>query len=191
MNPWPSLLNYLSTLWSSHVFSLWPFKIIWVLSCESIYHCLYALLNSYQFSATTFSQSSARLAFVLGSVFDIRSWCGNLQDEHLINHVIKNNLLKPVVDVFVANGNRYNLLNSAVLELFEYIRRVRSLSLPLPPPISLPLIDILENFYWCCGFLQDNLKPLLKYLYDSFWDQLVKFQDLACIKTLKVKYEQV
>lgn len=80
-------------------------------------------------------------------------------DEHLINHVIKNNLLKPVVDVFVANGNRYNLLNSAVLELFEYIRR-------------------------------DNLKPLLKYLYDSFWDQLVKFQDLACIKTLKVKYEQ-
>ncbi|KAJ9699765.1 hypothetical protein PVL29_005571 [Vitis rotundifolia] len=63
-------------------------------------------------------------------------------DEHLINHVIKNNLLKPVVDVFVANGNRYNLLNSAVLELFEYIRR------------------------------------------------LVKFQDLACIKTLKVKYEQ-
>ncbi|RVW99090.1 Serine/threonine-protein phosphatase 4 regulatory subunit 3 [Vitis vinifera] len=81
------------------------------------------------------------------------------RDEHLINHVIKNNLLKPVVDVFVANGNRYNLLNSAVLELFEYIRR-------------------------------DNLKPLLKYLYDSFWDQLVKFQDLACIKTLKVKYEQ-
>ncbi|XVE65535.1 hypothetical protein DITRI_Ditri08aG0007400 [Diplodiscus trichospermus] len=44
-------------------------------------------------------------------------------DEHLINHFVKNNLLKPVVDAFVANGNRYNLLNSAVLELFEYIRK--------------------------------------------------------------------
>ena len=31
-------------------------------------HCL-----THQFSATTFSQLSARLAFVLGSVFDIRS----------------------------------------------------------------------------------------------------------------------
>lgn len=57
-----------------------------------------------------------------------------------MNHVIKNDLLKPVVDVFVANGSRYNLLNSAVLELFEYIRRVRSLC--LPPSISLPLLDI-------------------------------------------------
>lgn len=64
--------------------------------------------------------------------------CGNLQDEHLISHVIKNNLLKPVVDVFVTNGNRYNLLNSAVLELFEYIRRVRSPT-PLPPTKSLSL----------------------------------------------------
>ncbi|KAH9683763.1 Binding protein [Citrus sinensis] len=44
-------------------------------------------------------------------------------DEHLINHFVKNNLLKPIVDAFVANGNRYNLLNSAVLELFEYIRK--------------------------------------------------------------------
>lgn len=47
-----------------------------------------------------------------------------LQDEHLMNHIVKNNILKPIVDAFVANGNRYNLLNSAVLELFEYIRKV-------------------------------------------------------------------
>ncbi|XP_057429694.1 uncharacterized protein LOC130722858 [Lotus japonicus] len=44
-------------------------------------------------------------------------------DDHLINYFVRNDLLKPVVDVFVANGNRYNLLNSAVLELFEYIRK--------------------------------------------------------------------
>ncbi|XVE65534.1 hypothetical protein DITRI_Ditri08aG0007400 [Diplodiscus trichospermus] len=81
-------------------------------------------------------------------------------DEHLINHFVKNNLLKPVVDAFVANGNRYNLLNSAVLELFEYIRK-------------------------------ENLKLLVKYIVDSFWNQLVKFESLASVHSLKVKYEQV
>lgn len=41
-----------------------------------------------------------------------------------MNHIVKNNLFKPIIDAFVANGDRYNLLNSAVLELFEYIRKV-------------------------------------------------------------------
>ncbi|GMJ12272.1 PLATINUM SENSITIVE 2 LIKE, Suppressor of MEK 1 [Hibiscus trionum] len=81
------------------------------------------------------------------------------RDEHLINHFVKKNLLKPVVDAFVANGDRYNLLNSAVLELFEYIRK-------------------------------ENLKLLVKYIVDSFWDQLVKFENLASVHSLKVKYEQ-
>ncbi|KAG6431398.1 hypothetical protein SASPL_109477 [Salvia splendens] len=80
-------------------------------------------------------------------------------DEHLMNHVVKNNLFKPIVDAFVANGDRYNLLNSAVLELFEYIRK-------------------------------ENLKILLRYLVDTFWDQLAKFETLSSIHALKVKYEQ-
>lgn len=36
---------------------------------------------------------------------------------------IKYNLLEPIITVFVANGERYNLLNSVVLELFDFIRR--------------------------------------------------------------------
>ncbi|XP_059287856.1 uncharacterized protein LOC132041097 [Lycium ferocissimum] len=80
-------------------------------------------------------------------------------DEHLMNYIAKHNLLKPVVDVFVANGDRYNLLNSAVLELFEHIRK-------------------------------DNMKILLKYLVDSFWDELVKFEKFTSIHSLKIKYEQ-
>ncbi|KAK9139199.1 hypothetical protein Scep_008880 [Stephania cephalantha] len=44
-------------------------------------------------------------------------------DEQILHHIAKNNLLKPIVEAFVANGNRYNLLNSAVLELFGYIRK--------------------------------------------------------------------
>ncbi|KAK4405486.1 Serine/threonine-protein phosphatase 4 regulatory subunit [Sesamum angolense] len=81
-------------------------------------------------------------------------------DEHLMNHFVKNNLFKPIIDAFIANGDRYNLLNSAVLELFEYIRK-------------------------------ENLKVLLRYLVDTFWDQLVKFENLSSIHALKVKYEQL
>ncbi|KAL0388868.1 UNVERIFIED_CONTAM: Serine/threonine-protein phosphatase 4 regulatory subunitB [Sesamum radiatum] len=81
-------------------------------------------------------------------------------DEHLMNHFVKNNLFKPIIDAFIANGDRYNLLNSAVLELFEYIRK-------------------------------ENLKVLLRYLVDTFWHQLVKFENLSSIHALKVKYEQL
>ncbi|KAF8401344.1 hypothetical protein HHK36_012278 [Tetracentron sinense] len=80
-------------------------------------------------------------------------------DEHLLGYIVKKNLLKPIVEVFVGNGNRYNLLNSAVLELFEFIRK-------------------------------GNLKTLVIYLVDSFWNQLAKFEYLTSIRALKVKSEQ-
>lgn len=80
-------------------------------------------------------------------------------DDHVMNHIVRNNLLKPIVDAFVQNGKRYNLLNSAVLELFEHIRKTDS-------------------------------KILLKYLVDSFWFQLVIFENLPSIHSLKVRYEQ-
>ncbi|KAK7387983.1 hypothetical protein VNO78_22782 [Psophocarpus tetragonolobus] len=95
---------------------------------------------------------------VVGAVRFVRTILSR-HDEHLINYFIRNNVLKPIIDAFVSNGNRYNLLHSAVLELFEFIRK-------------------------------ENLKLLLKYIVDSFWDQLVKFEYLASIHSLKVKYEQ-
>ncbi|EPS65576.1 hypothetical protein M569_09201, partial [Genlisea aurea] len=81
-------------------------------------------------------------------------------DEHLMNHIVRNNHFKPILDVFLANGDRYNLLNSAVLDLFEYIRK-------------------------------ENMKVLLRYLVDTFWDQLSEFENLPSIHALKVKYEQL
>ncbi|KAJ6816673.1 serine/threonine-protein phosphatase 4 regulatory subunit 3B isoform X2 [Iris pallida] len=81
-------------------------------------------------------------------------------DEHLLRHVVKNNLLKPIIEVFVENGNRYNMLHSGILDLLEYIRR-------------------------------DNLKSLILYLVDCFWDQLLKFEHLGTIQALKIKYEQL
>ena len=35
------------------------------------------------------------------------------------------------------------------------------------------------------------MKSLLKYIVDSFWNELVNFEYLASIHSLKVKYEQV
>ncbi|KAL3626588.1 hypothetical protein CASFOL_030137 [Castilleja foliolosa] len=81
------------------------------------------------------------------------------RDEHLMDHLVKKNVLKPVIDVFVANGDRNNLLNSAVLELIEFI-------------------------------CKENLKVLIRYLVDTFWDQLAKLESLSSIHKLKVKYEQ-
>jgi hypothetical protein len=46
-----------------------------------------------------------------------------LQDDFYLRHLIKNNLLDPVMEAFFANGDRYNLLNSAVLEMVEFIRK--------------------------------------------------------------------
>lgn len=44
-------------------------------------------------------------------------------DEQLLRHIAKNNLLKPIIDVFAENGSRYNMLHSGVLDLLEYIRK--------------------------------------------------------------------
>jgi hypothetical protein len=46
-----------------------------------------------------------------------------VQDDFYLRHLIKNNLLDPVMDAFFSNGDRYNLLNSAVLEMVEFIRK--------------------------------------------------------------------
>ncbi|WVZ71253.1 hypothetical protein U9M48_019865 [Paspalum notatum var. saurae] len=80
-------------------------------------------------------------------------------DEHLIRHVVKFNLFKPIIDAFVDNGDRYNMLHSGVLELLEYIRK-------------------------------ENIKALVIYVTESFWDQLAKFEHFGSIQAFKLKYQQ-
>lgn len=45
-----------------------------------------------------------------------------LKDEFYNRYIIKGNLFAPVVDAFLRNNSRYNLLDSAILELFEFIK---------------------------------------------------------------------
>lgn len=49
--------------------------------------------------------------------------CVGLKDEFYNRHMVKNNLFEPVVKTFTANGDKYNLLNSAVVEMVDFIRR--------------------------------------------------------------------
>ncbi|XP_008153427.1 serine/threonine-protein phosphatase 4 regulatory subunit 3B-like [Eptesicus fuscus] len=61
-----------------------------------------------------------------------------LKDEVYNRYIIKGNLFEPVVNAFLNNGTRYNMLNSAVIELFEYIREENIKSL---------LAHVVEKFY--------------------------------------------
>ena len=47
-----------------------------------------------------------------------------LKDEFYNRYIIKGNLFAPVIDAFVINNGRYNLLDSAILEMFEHIKLV-------------------------------------------------------------------
>ncbi|XP_058212618.1 uncharacterized protein LOC131324609 isoform X2 [Rhododendron vialii] len=115
------------------------------------------LLNDVIYKVLTLTRRKEKY-LVVAAVRFLRTLISR-SDEHLMNHIVRNNLLKPIIEAFVSNGDRYNLLNSVVLELFEYIRT-------------------------------ENLKMLLKYLVDTFWNQLVKFESLPAIDFLKVKYDQ-
>ncbi|KAB0336397.1 hypothetical protein E2I00_012146 [Balaenoptera physalus] len=62
----------------------------------------------------------------------------DLKDELYNFYIIEGNLFKPVVNALLDNGTRYNMLNSAIIELFEYIRVENIKSL---------VAHIVEEFY--------------------------------------------
>ncbi|XP_036397756.1 serine/threonine-protein phosphatase 4 regulatory subunit 3-like [Megalops cyprinoides] len=45
-----------------------------------------------------------------------------LKDEFYNRYIMRNFLFEPVVKAFLNNGSRYNLMNSAIIEMFEYLR---------------------------------------------------------------------
>lgn len=51
-----------------------------------------------------------------------------LKEEFYNRYIVRNDLLAPVVKAFLANGQKYNLLNSAIIEMFEFIKSVRELT---------------------------------------------------------------
>jgi protein phosphatase-4 regulatory subunit 3 len=61
---------------------------------------------------------------------------------------VANNLLEPILTVFVANGERYNLLNSVVLELFDFVWRegIKSLTVYFTDKLY-PLVEEVSFLY--------------------------------------------
>jgi protein phosphatase-4 regulatory subunit 3 len=47
-----------------------------------------------------------------------------MKDDFYNRHLSKNNLFDIVIQIFQENGSKYNMLNSAIIELFEFIRKV-------------------------------------------------------------------
>ncbi|KAL7023753.1 hypothetical protein ACKWTF_012766 [Chironomus riparius] len=46
----------------------------------------------------------------------------SMKDDFYNRYIMKGNLFAPVVEAFIRNNGRYNLLESAILELFEFIK---------------------------------------------------------------------
>ncbi|XP_049622809.1 serine/threonine-protein phosphatase 4 regulatory subunit 3-like [Suncus etruscus] len=94
---------------------------------------------------------------VLGALRFMRKIVG-LKDEIYNCYIITGNLFKFVVNAFLHNGSRYNLLNSAIIELFEYIRVEN---------ITCLIMYIMENFFEAFEFI-DYVQTFkgLKIIYD-------------------------
>nr|XP_034604319.1 serine/threonine-protein phosphatase 4 regulatory subunit 3B-like isoform X3 [Setaria viridis] len=61
-------------------------------------------------------------ALVVAAVRFMRTVIGR-KDEFLNSRIIKLNLLKPIIEAFVENGDRYNMLHSTFLDLLDFIRK--------------------------------------------------------------------
>jgi len=72
------------------------------------------------------------------------------------NYVIENNLFAPVIDVFLANGDKYNALNSAILDLFHYIG------------------------------INKSCRPLVKYFVENFYDKVKDITYVQTFKNLSI-----
>ena len=48
--------------------------------------------------------------------------CIGLKEEQVVQRIVNKKVLDPIMEAFVANGARYNLLNSSVIELIEMVR---------------------------------------------------------------------
>ena len=63
-----------------------------------------------------------------------------LRDAHFEKYLTKKNLLEPILDLVIETMPRDNLLNSACLEFFEYIKRVRFFTLIHPSHVNHPVL---------------------------------------------------
>ena len=71
--------------------------------------------------------------FPAGALRFLRRILG-LKDEFYNRYIVKGKLFDAVISAFKENGHKYNLLDSAVVELFEFVRVVGITSDSRPDP---------------------------------------------------------
>ncbi|XP_038171858.1 protein PPP4R3C-like [Arvicola amphibius] len=81
--------------------------------------------------------SSKHTFLVLCALRFMRQMIG-FKDEIYNLYIMRKNLFEPVINAFLRNGKRYNMLNSAIIELFEFIRVENIKSL---------IANIVKNFF--------------------------------------------
>lgn len=87
-----------------------------------------------------------------------------LKDDFYNRYIIKGNLFAPVVDAFIRNNGRYNLLDSAIIEMFEFIKL---------EDIKILCSHVVENFgkrLDCIDYVQTF--KALRLRYDHYQDIL-------------------
>lgn len=85
------------------------------------YHIRNCILQKDLLKKILVLMKSTHTFLVLGALRLLRKIIA-LKDEFYNRHIVKGNLFAPVVDAFIRNNGRYNLLESAILELFEFIK---------------------------------------------------------------------
>ncbi|KAL1122653.1 hypothetical protein AAG570_002980 [Ranatra chinensis] len=99
----------------------------------------------------------------------------SLKDDFYNRYIIKGTLFAPVIDAFIRNNGRYNLLDSAILEMFEFIKL---------EDIKILLSHIVENY----GKLLDEVDYVqtfkaLRIRYNQHQDKL-KERDKATLDSV-------
>ncbi|CAN8255616.1 unnamed protein product [Cochlearia groenlandica] len=106
-------------------------------------------------------------------------------DENVQSYAVRSNLLKPIIDVFAANGERDNLVNSAILEFLEHIRKATETMLlkhivdtywdQLVPYEYLPSIQAFKTKYTEC--MEANSKSTSSAPFSPSCGRLVDYED--------------
>uniref|UniRef100_A0A8C7XX34 Serine/threonine-protein phosphatase 4 regulatory subunit 3 n=1 Tax=Oryzias sinensis TaxID=183150 RepID=A0A8C7XX34_9TELE len=84
-------------------------------------HCMHVLSAPLLANTTEEKPSKGPISVFTGALRFMRRIIG-LKDEFYNRYIMRNFLFEPVVKAFLKNGSRYNLMNSAIIEMFEYVR---------------------------------------------------------------------
>ena len=111
-----------------------------------------------------------------------------LKDEYYNRYIIKGNLFEPVINALLDNGTRYNLLNSAIIELFEFIKVVSCFLLGAAGFLMLACLMLPSLVAFVS--LQEDVKSLIAHIVDNFYKALESIEYVQTFKGLKGRYEQ-